>query len=411
MTELDILDAIKSAKGKNEKANLLKAAKHDARLAALLDAAYNYKRKFFIKSWNSGCTAMNSDDAHYDFIELLKFLESGKGRGDVAKNKVRAFFDMLNQQQKHWYERILKKDLKMGVSVKTAVKCGFDIPVFDVQLAKDGKKMNKLESFIKRGGYASRKFDGYRCLAVIVDGDAKLYSRNGTLYENFATIEVNLAAAFPTGKYVLDGEIMSDDFQAMQSTAFSSSKSVGDVVFHVFDQIDYDEWNTQVFTTKKKARYDNLVITIDNLPEETKAKLVLVEHTFVNDLQVLLQLEKDYMAAGYEGVMFIPDIIYYIGKKSNKMIKLKTFISQEVEIVGFNLGKPDGKYAKTLGSLRVKQEDGQICNCNVRGDKFRDDVWNNQDHFINKIFEAVYQEETADGIMRFGYFKRWREDK
>ena len=414
MTELDILDAIKSAKGKNDKATFLRAAKSDVKLQQLLDAAFNYKRKFFIKKWNGGSTSMQGREKHYDFMELLKFLESGEGRGDVAKAKVEEFFDMLDPQQKHWYERILKKDLKMGVSVDTAIKCGFDIPKFDVQLAKDGKKMKKLPEFVKRGGYASRKYDGYRCLAVVINGDVTLYSRNGTVYENFPSIEESLKLAFPVGKYVFDGEIMSDNFQSMQKSAFASKRdtTIGDVKYYMFDTIDYDEWNTQEFTTPKTERLAQLAARIKITLDDSITNLEYVQHKYVDDLDELLKLEKQYIQEGYEGVMFVPNIPYYLGKKSNKMIKLKTFVSQDVEIVGFELGDADGKYAQTLGKFIVKQEDGQLCGCGSGiSDEDRDYIWANQNEFIGRIFEAAYQEETDDGKMRFPVFKRWRNDK
>jgi len=411
MTELDILDAIKNTSGKKDKAQFLKAAVQDVRLQQLLDAAFNYKRKFFIKKWNGGATSMGYTDKHYDFIKLLEYLESGQGRGDEAKTRVSKFFDMLNPQQKHWYERILKKDLKMGVSVDTAIKCGFDIPKFDVQLAKDGKKMKKLEEFIKRGGYASRKYDGYRCVAVVVDGDVTLYSRNGTVYENFASVEEELKRLCPVGKLVFDGEIMSNDFQSMQKSAFANKRgtTVGDVCYHIFDMIGYTEWDTQVFTVDKKQRLEYLRTWFE--ANETTC-LKMVDHLYVNDYDTLLRLESDYIHEGYEGVMFVPNIPYYLGKKSNKMIKLKTFKSQDVIVVDFEAGDADGKYASTLGKFVVKQEDGQLCRCGSGlSDDDRDYIWANKEEFRNRVFEASYQEETDDGIMRFPVFKRWRNDK
>ena len=47
--ELDVLDQVESMSGKKDKTNLLKAASSDKKLAELLDATFNFKRKFFIK--------------------------------------------------------------------------------------------------------------------------------------------------------------------------------------------------------------------------------------------------------------------------------------------------------------------------------------------------------------------------
>lgn len=415
MTELDVLDLLEKTSGKTDKQNILKKNISD-KMADLLDATFNFKRKFYIKKYdvryprsgNSGCK-------HDEFMLLLAALESEVHRGDAARNIVESFFMRCTPQQAHWYNRVIGKSLKAGFSLSTANKTGYKIPEFKVMLAKDGKKSPKAAEMVHKGGYVSIKLDGYRCLAIIEDGEVELLSRNGTIYENFPSVVVSLADAFPVGKWVFDGEIMSDDFQSMQKTAFAAKKgrTVGDVKYHIFDCIDYDEWKASKFKIKKSKRID-ILTSLSHIINAYK-NLNIVSHDWVSGptaMKQITKLESKYIAQGFEGAMFLPDVPYYLGRKSNKLMKFKTMLSQECVITGFYEGKAGTKYEGTMGGVYVVQENGKDCKCGSGfSDEDRDYMWANQEEFLTKMFEAKFQEETPDGIMRFPVFFRWRSYK
>ena len=75
----------------------------------------------------------------------------------------------------------------------------------------------------------------------------------------------------------------------------------------------------------------------------------------------VLELEKEYLAQGHEGVMVLPDIPYYLGRKSGGLLKFKTMLSRDCEVIGMYEGKD--KYSKMMGGLIVKQENNLICEC------------------------------------------------
>jgi bifunctional non-homologous end joining protein LigD len=52
------------------------------------------------------------------------------------------------------------------------------------------------------------KYDGFRALAYIQDGSARLVSRNGDAFKSFDPLRVSLAAALPVREAILDGEIV-----------------------------------------------------------------------------------------------------------------------------------------------------------------------------------------------------------
>jgi DNA ligase-1 len=408
MTELDILQKISQASGKNEKRSLLENSKDNKRLGELLDASLNFFRKFHIHKFDITSQASIEADLHDEFMQLLIKLENRELTGHAAKGAVEEFFNKCSDNQQHWYARVLRKDLKIGVSDETAAKF-FDIPTFDVMLATDGKKCKRLDSIINAGVYASPKFDGYRCLAVIINGEVTLYSRNGSVFTNFPSIAASLEKTFAGKSCVLDGEIMSDDFQSMQKSAFASKRgtTVGDVKYHVFDCLTLTEWKTGQFKMKKSERM-NLMAGLKIFFE--KDIIIAVDQKFVTSLEEIKQLEASYIEMGFEGVMVLPDIPYYKGREANSLMKFKTMVSQDCEIVGFYEGKPGTKHEGRLGGLVLKQENGLECDCGSGfSDADRDYIWQNQSEFLGRIIETKYQELTPDSIMRFPIFMRFRD--
>lgn len=411
MSALSILDQVENATGKS-KQDILSKHVDNVELQQLLDAALNFNRKFHIKKFDvvtleRGMFLGN----HGIFMKLLDTLQSRTITGNQAIEVVEQFFNRCNEQEAKWYSRVLRKDLRAGFGISTAIKAGFDIPNFDVMLAKDGHKCKKLSTLLNSGCSASAKLDGYRCLAIIHDGDVTLHTRNGDVYENFPQIEKILSELCPVGKHILDGEIMSDSFQSMQKSAFASKRgtTVGDVRYHIFDKIPAEEWESDTFTTKALERYRLLNDWFKTLPKQDL--VVLVKRTTVLTALDVKELERSYIEQGYEGVMINPDIPYYKGRKSNGMLKFKTMHTMDCKVIDFNEGK--GKYEGMLGGLVVEQENGVTCEV---GSGFSDEdrayVWNNKDSIRGRMIEVKYQDLTeGEQRMRFPIMMRYRPDK
>lgn len=421
MRATEILEQIENTSGKNAKRAILMEHRGNKDLDLLLNAALSYKRRFNIKKFQTESELQASEicigrDVS-DLMEVLALLENRKIVGNEAKQHVDWFISGCNPLDAKWYSRVIKKNLRAGFSAETAAKCGYNVPIFDVQLAKDGKKCKKLKEIVEKGVYLSPKLDGYRMLVFVEDGNVSLLSRDGTEYENFPQIKELIESSPIIRKlnytWILDGEMMSDDFNAMQQSAMSSKsgKQVGDLVYNVFDAIPYHEFTTGKFKMNATQRYE----TVTSFVNEINSPLVIeVDHgELCHDLDEALQYEKDCIAAGYEGAMINPDIPYYVGKKSNKMMKLKTMITDDVEVVKVYRGDPDGKYADTMGGITVRQTNGVLCDCGSGfTDADRDYMWAHPDEFIGETCEVAYDSLSVDDQrMRFPIFKRWRKDK
>jgi DNA ligase-1 len=409
---LNVLGEVETTSSKNEKDSILKANNKNKELADLLDAALNFERKFFIKKFDMPGTGVGA--THGDFMSLLNQLENRVVTGHAARDAVVSFFSDCDEEQQLWYKRVLFKDLKSGFTESTANKAGFKIPVFKVKLAKDKKECKKLEAMLAAGGFRSRKYDGYRLVGEIIDGFCTLLSRNGTVYKNFPMINEALEELYPTGKHMVDGEIMSNDFQSIQKSAFAEKRGsvVGDMVFMIFDSVPWDEWESKKFKTKASDRF----AAMEKFHTDNPHPLVeIVEHEFgVWTEDEMMAFRDQSIAAGFEGEMWEPNIPYYVGKKSNKMLKFKKMKSMDVIIKGFYEGKEDTKLEGSLGGFVVEQEDGKECEVGTLRNLTHEDrqlIWDNQDDFLEMVFEAEYQEIASKGKMRFPVFIRWRDDK
>lgn len=412
MSEFRILEQLQGTSGKNDKVALLKSSIGNTNLCELFDAVFNYKRKFFMKKWRQLCAPRPpyTSASHEEFIGLLNKLEGREVTGNAAISLVEDFFRRCDREQQDWYSRILRQDLKIGVNIDTLIKSGYNIPIFEVQLASDGKKCKRVQDLLKKGLYASRKYDGYRCIAVIEDGECTLMSRNGSVYENFPSIKKELEELLPIGHYVFDGEIMSDDFNAMQRTAFAAKRgtAVGDVKYHIFDYIPHSEWISDKFVSVYTERREKLKDIFNNQFSNC-TNLVLVESTKVNSLEEIYNLEAKYIEDGFEGVICNPDIPYYRGRPANSMLKFKTFKSMDCPIVECLVGT--GRNSARLGKVLVRQENGNLCEVGSGfTDEERDWIWENSNNVIGSIIEVKYQELTPDGIMRFPVKMRYRGD-
>ena len=408
MDELEIIQKISQVSGKNDKRQLLKDNKDNKRLGELLDASLNFYRKFYMNKFEitGGVTAWE-EDLHGEFILLLNKLEKRVITGRAAKACVEMFFSKCSARQQDIYAKVLRKDLKAGFSVDTAAEI-FPIPTFDVMLATDGKKCKQLNKIISAGVFVSPKLDGYRCLAVIDNGEVTLYSRNGSVFSNFPTIEASLAKSFVGKSLVLDGEIMSDSFQAMQQTAFSSKsgQSVGDVVYNVFDFIPTSEWQSSDFKLSKHHRLAMLQATSAWFGPE----VVAVPQVEANTVEKVLELEVEYTTKGFEGAMVLPDIPYYKGRSSNRLMKFKTMQSQDCRIISIYEGEKGSRLEGMMGGIKVIQENGVECDCGSGfSDEDRQQFWKYSNEQIGRIAELKFQELSKDGVMRFPIFLRFRD--
>jgi DNA ligase-1 len=349
------------------------------------------------------------------FYEVADKLVNRQLTGHAARDAIQELCDTAtNEQWNDWYRRILIKDFRCGTSVKTfnGVKKGI-IPVFGCMLAHDGAKHPKK---IKGACSVEYKYDGVRVIAIVQNGDATLYSRNGKILPNFNLIEEALSKPEYNG-LVFDGEVMSDDFQTlMKQVHRKTGAQTEDAYLALFDMLTLEEFEagyTPITSVERRKRM------IDTVIEDSKIKVVdafSVDFDTEEGQAEFDKLNKHALAEGYEGLMIKPDSEGYKCKRSHAWLKVKPFIEVTLKVIALEEGT--GKNEGMLGALVVEgEDDGKFFHVNVGSgltDDMRKDVWSAQDSVVGQLVEiradAATQSQDAENTwsLRFPRFKTFR---
>jgi ATP-dependent DNA ligase len=183
------------------------------------------------------------------------------------------------------------------------------------------------------------KYDGFRCVAFVDDGEVELQSRNGkTLTRYFPEV----AASFPAGRYVLDGEIVAASFDTL-----------GQRIHPAKSRVD----RLSVETPARFIAFDVLAIGDEVLMEhsydERRAALAKVDGIEVApvvrdvaDAEGWLQTEEGVIAK-QTGEPYRP------GERVG-MVKVKRVRTADCVVVGWRPGKAEG----TLGAIILGMYEG-----------------------------------------------------
>ncbi len=270
------------------------------------------------------------------------------------------------------------------------------------------------------------KWDGYRAVAEIRDGDVSLYSRNRiSLDKKYPSIADSLRKlGFDT---VLDGEIVvvddrgHPDFQMLQD--YGKSKG-GHLIYYVFDLLHFRGHD---LTNLPLLRRKELLKKI--LPSEGNIRFS--DHVWKEGI-LFFNVVKE---KGLEGIIAKnSQSTYLAGRRSRQWLKVKTRLTQEGVIAGFT--EPGGG-RKYFGSLVLGVFEGEeLIYIGHSGGGFTEkdlrEIRNRLNPLIRKrcpfkvkpetnaavtwvrpelVCEVTFAGWTEDGIMRQPVFSRLREDK
>lgn len=370
------------------------------------------------------------------FLELANLLRTRQLTGHAARDAIELALGASTQSQwNNWYRRILIKDLRCGVSEKTINNVAeevempqYAVPVFECQLAHDGTKHEKK---IKGKKLIDIKLDGVRCLTVInaEEKTVRQYSRNGQPLENFGHITQALEARIDEfdRSWVLDGEMMSADFQTLM-TQLKRKKDVqaSDSVLNLFDIIPLSEFRAGKSTMGQRRR-TALLKSFKPVFDKVNALSVLQSNTLISviepeevDLDTPVgqmqfeEINRKALAAGFEGIMLKDPNAPYECKRSTSWLKVKPFITVDLAIVAAEEGT--GKNAGRLGAIVCEGIDqGRAIKVNVGSgisDEEREEWWRDVPALIGQVVEvaadAVTQNQDGTYSLRFPRFKRFR---
>ena len=193
------------------------------------------------------------------------------------------------------------------------------------------------------------KFDGYRAIAYVAGGDARLRSRNGNdLTERFASVAAQVAHAVKTPNAVLDGEVCRLD-PTGRSSFSELQRGTGPLVYYVFDLLEED--GVPLVDLPLVERRKRLRKLLDG-----RNRTVLWSDDFADGSALLRAADEQ----GLEGVIAKRSESRYLpGRRTNEWLKVKVQRAQEFVVAGYTRGA--GRRAGTFGSLVLGvHEDGEL---------------------------------------------------
>jgi len=361
-----------------------------------------------------------------DFKVLANQLINRELTGHAARDAIELVMSVATTEQWNgFYRRVLIKDLRCGMSEKTVNKVAKDfpqyaVPIFTCALAHDSANHEKKMTGVKQ---IEVKLDGVRVLAVCKGGKVELFSRNGKQFHNFdhiiAEIEAVLAAKPAPYDCVLDGEVMSADFQdLMKQLQRKDGKKATDAVLHLFDFIPLKEfleggWDKPQTTRSNYVKY--WVKENESLLQHVQAcEWEDVDLDTLEGQERFVQLNKAAVEGGYEGVMIKDVDAPYECKRTHAWLKAKPFIEVTLEVTDVEEGT--GRNEGRLGAVVCEGvDDGKKISVNVGSgfsDANRDEFWNSRTDIIGQLVEvradAVTQNQDGTYSLRFPRFKTFR---
>ena len=360
------------------------------------------------------------------FKKAANQLKERKKTGHAARDLIIELIEQSTKVQwNDWYRRILIKDLRCGVSEKTVnnvakkMNLEFRVPVFSCMLAHDGAKHPKK---IQGCCLVEYKYDGVRVIGIVKNGKATLYSRNGKIFHNFPHIE-NALSKTEYNNMVFDGEVMSDDFQALMKQVYrKSGANTDDAYLALFDMLPLKEFNSGKSLLNTIERKEELNKMSQTFNEEIK----LVDYEIINFDEKAGQVKfstmnKEALDKGFEGLMIKPTKNFYECKRSHAWLKIKPFIEVTLKVIDIQEGT--GKHAGKLGAFNVEgEDDDKFFSLSVGSgltDEDRERFWKAKDKLIGRLVEiradaitkSIEGEHYSLRFPRFKNFRGFKEDE
>ena len=409
---------LKHSTKKNEKIKQLTDNKDNELFCFTLEFLLNTDKKTGISTAKLSKTISNKVKfvKINDFKMLINYvLMHNTGTDDVVRT-VQHFIEQLpNLILQTFISEIITKKYKCGVTAKVAAEILPDI------IKKEHQVMlaNKFKGEINEPVQVSLKLDGIRCSALIDENNnIKFLSRQGKEFLGLNQIESTLKQMNLQG-YMLDGELIrinsdnlpsDENFKLTTSIVSSKDEDKQGLEYIIFDIVpleDYKKRECNLIFAKRKKIINQLIIENNFIK---KVPVYKITKSVDEIYEILAQVE----AEGQEGLMLNTLTgLYKFGKRSNDLLKVKTFNTCDIFCTGVEEG--DGKYAGTLGAILCDYKGYKLKVGSGLTEEQRQYFWDHPSKIINKIVEIKYFEESSDKdgnlSLRFPVFVQVRDDK
>ena len=404
----DILKLISETTKRLEKEKIIKDNSEAENFKKVVFYALDFSKVYHVTSVPTFASEQRIKSTPKKLFEFLEYLSMKNGATDEDRIELSKLSYSLGKKSVDVVNRIIRKDLGCGASLKTFKKIFPDLPLFEMMTCKsDIDKFIKLAKKEESDIFISAKKDGVRTWGK----PGQYISRSGLSYNNFGMFddELNILLEYLSGKFnvsrnntYIDGEVTvrNGNFQdVMRNVRTIEDGNEANYIFNIFD-IVLDNKNL-------KERMEMLE---DAFSVHRFRKIRLLKHKLINVEKISTAILKKYMNSavqkGEEGIVAkLVNSPYEFKEKSKYWLKMKPTETYDLLVVGKFKGQ--GRLKNTLGGLIVKYNDVEV----KVGSGYSDEERN---LFMNrppKIIEVKCKGVTEDGSLREPIFVRSRDDK
>lgn len=308
-----------------------------------------------------------------------------RGKNVGKSNETTAFEQAILQAKSKW----VKKTDKGFCEVPPPVGRILELPMLAHSFEKKTKK-------VIWPGFAQPKLNGIRCLCKKVDEETiKFISRGNKSFETMEHLIPELLEVLEVGQF-LDGELYNHNLTFQQICSAVKNEKGGDVDPRLIQLHFYDFYDP----TKEDTFEDRIRNIFDIALPKLTDNLVAVATKEVKSEKEFFKLHDDYVANGYEGIMFRnKQGKYILEHRSNDLLKYKDFIDEEFEIVGGEECQGDSVGQAKLICIT---KDGEEFTVRCKGsDDYRKRLLKDLHELIGKQLTVRYQNLSDDGVPVF----------
>jgi len=426
ITEInEFIEKMNSSTSSNDKVEIIRLS--DKNVLRVLYYTYNTFMQYNITSkvLNKRKDLCNKHTKFSSIFDLFDSLNQRLITGHKAIEETNGFI-YCNPTYEKLLCLMLERNLKVRASVKLINRAVPSlIPTFNVALAnKYDEKTKKKVDFEKDIWYVSRKLDGVRCLIVVDDkGKAKSFSRAGKQFHTLSLIEEEIKS-LGVKNIVYDGEMCivdengNEDFQTVMKEIGRKDHTIQKGLYQVFDFIPYEMFKRGDATS---GTFSQRVFALQSLMlGETLNYLDFLEQTPISNFEELDKLTQKASEKGWEGLMLRKNDTYK-GKRSNDILKVKTFHDAEYDVKDVVYGP--FRYIKEgieveeemLSAVMIEHKGNTVRVGSGFSIEQRQKFFNNPQDIIGKEITVQYFEESqnqnGENSLRFPVIKVIHEDK
>ena len=220
--------------------------------------------------------------------------------------------------------------------------------VIKPMFAKQSEKVTNQKIFNKEW-MASRKLDGVRCLLYYKDGEIHSASRGGEHYdyatEHIRTYQPLIDFFEANPEVILDGEL----FKRFTSLQKISGAARLEKNAHESNWLEYWIYDCYIPDMSAKDRFEFLLTKLNHEhgiliycgteDDECEDIVRILEQYPVTGWNNMEKLHDQYVSEGFEGLVIRePSKAYKPGGRTNDMVKIKKYKSDEFLVTGYELG-------------------------------------------------------------------------